>query len=213
MGEYGLRLLVATLLGAVIGAERSFRMKDAGVRAYSIFSLGACLYMLLSKYAFFGAQGGADPTMIACQVVMGVNILCAGIIYRNRQIISRGLTSAAGVWATVGVGMACGCGLMLYAVIFTVLLLLVHILLLRFDVGGRAYNPQELKLTVENTPEIWSAFEEMQRKYNMRVIVSRYKRSGKEVHLILQVQLNHEVSPREILRLMDQHKEIKEFSL
>lgn len=109
--------------------------------------------------------------------------------------------------------MACGCGLMLYAVIFTVLLLLVHILLLRFDVGGRAYNPQELKLTVENTPEIWSTFEEMQRKYNMRVIVSRYKRSGKEVHLILQVQLNREVSPREILRLMDQHKEIKEFSL
>lgn len=212
MGEYGLRLLVATLLGAAIGAERSFRQKDAGIRTYSIFSLGACLFMLLSKYAFFGDQGGADPTMIACQIVMGVNILCAGIIYRNRRISSRGFTSAAGVWATAGVGMACGCGLMVHAVIFTALLLLVHTLL-RFNLGGLSYNPQELKLTVENTPAIWEAFAEYQKQNNTNITVSHYKRKGDYVHLILQVQMERKLSPKDVLWLMDQYKEIKEFSL
>lgn len=212
MGEYGLRLLVATLLGAVIGAERSFRMKNAGVRTYSIFSLGACLFMLLSKYAFFDAQGGADPTMIACQVVMGINILCAGFIYRNRQVFSHGLTTAAGVWATVGMGMACGCGLLNHAVIFAILLLSVHILL-RFNMEGRIYNPQDLKITVENSPTIWSTLEALREEYRVEASITHYRRRGNEIQLIVQVHPDREITPKDILCLMDQHKEIKEFSL
>lgn len=213
MGEYYLRLLLATLLGALIGAERSFRHKDAGIRTHSVFSLAACLFMILSKYAFFGAQGGADPTMIACQIVMGINFLGAGIIFRSGQVVSHGLTTTAGVWATAAIGMACGCGLELQAILFTLLIIGLHLFLHRFNIGGTTYTPQEMKLTVTNTPEIRAILKDIQQVYQISILSARYKRSGEEIRMTLQVQMPKSIPLSDVIRIMDTHNEIKEFSI
>lgn len=211
--ELCLRLAVAAACGAALGAERSFRRKDAGIRTHSIFSMAAALFMILSKYAFFGDQGGADPTMIACQIVMGINFLGAGIIFRTKQVTSAGLTTAAGIWATAAIGMTCGCGMLLLAVIFTVMILLIHILLHRLNLFGTAYTPRRLKITVENTPAIWAVLEQLQQDYRIKVLSSRYKRKGNVVTLILEVQMPRTIPLRDQIHLMDAHKEIKEISI
>lgn len=214
MGEYCLRLLLATLCGGLVGAERSLRHKEAGVRTHSILALATTLFMILSKYAFFGDQGGADPTMIACQIVMGINFLSMGIIFRTKQVVSHGLTTAAGIWGTAAIGMACGSGLKLLAVLFTLLMLGLQLLLhhLPFLSG---HTPQEIKLTVLNTPEAWAILQQLQQHYEIRVLSARFRTKAEPntVKLILQVQMPRSIPMEEALHLMDQHHEIKEISV
>ena len=115
-------LLVATLLGFVIGFERMKRSKEAGIRTHTIVCVGAALMMIVSKYAF-GSE--ADSARVAAQIVAGVGFLGAGIIVYKKNSV-HGLTTAAGVWATAGIGMACGGGLWLIAVVATVILILIQ---------------------------------------------------------------------------------------
>lgn len=112
-------LLLAAILGFSIGLERKFRAKEAGIRTHTIVCFGSSLMMLISIYGF---GEGADPARIAAQIVAGVGFLGAGIIvYRKNEV--HGLTTAAGVWTTAGIGMACGGGLWLVAVGATALLI------------------------------------------------------------------------------------------
>ena len=122
-----LDLLLAGILGFCIGFERKLRSKEAGIRTHTVVCFGAALMMVVSKYAF-GAE--ADSARVAAQIVAGVGFLGAGIIvYRKNEV--RGLTTAAGVWTTAGVGMACGGGLYIVAIIATVLLIFIQWLLHR----------------------------------------------------------------------------------
>lgn len=115
-------LLLSILLGFIIGFERKLRFKEAGIRTHTIVCFGAALMMVISKYAF-GSE--ADSARVAAQIVSGVGFLGAGmIVYKQHEV--KGLTTAAGVWATAGVGMACGGGLYLVAVGATVLLILAQ---------------------------------------------------------------------------------------
>ncbi|MGN1076970.1 MAG: MgtC/SapB family protein, partial [Candidatus Gallimonas sp.] len=99
-----LDLLLAVGLGFLIGLERKMRSKEAGIRTHTIVCMGAALMMLVSKYGF-AETSDFDPSRIAAQIVSGIGFLGAGIIvYRQHEI--HGLTTAAGVWATAGVGMA-----------------------------------------------------------------------------------------------------------
>ena len=114
--EYDLifRLLLSIACGMLIGNERKNRSKEAGIRTHIIICLGSCLMMIISKYGFSDLVyvDGAkfDPARIAAQVVSGIGFLGAGMILVKRQTIS-GLTTAAGMWATSGVGIAIGSGL------------------------------------------------------------------------------------------------------
>ena len=117
-------LLLSVLLGFAIGMERKIRSKEAGIRTHTIVCFGSALMMLISMYAF-GPE--ADAGRVAAQIVSGVGFLGAGIIvYRQQEV--RGLTTAAGVWATAGVGMAVGGGMYEIAIGATVLLVLVQCL-------------------------------------------------------------------------------------
>ena len=119
--QYLISLLLAALLGFAIGVERKFRAKEAGMRTHTIVCFGACLMMLISIYGF-GEGADTDPARIAAQIVAGVGFLGAGIIvYRKNEV--HGLTTAAGVWTTAGIGMACGGGKWLLAIGATVLLI------------------------------------------------------------------------------------------
>lgn len=112
-------LLLAVLLGFVIGFERKLRFKEAGIRTHTIVCVGSALMMIVSKNAF---GSDADSARVAAQIVSGVGFLGAGmIVYRQHEV--RGLTTAAGVWATAGVGMACGGRLYVIAIGATALLI------------------------------------------------------------------------------------------
>ena len=118
-----LDLLLSVLLGFLIGLERKMRLKEAGIRTHTIVCVGAALMMIISKYGF-GSE--ADSARVAAQIVAGVGFLGAGIIvYKKNEV--HGLTTAAGVWATAGVGMACGGKLYIIAVGATAILVLIQL--------------------------------------------------------------------------------------
>ena len=124
-----LRLLIAAVLGFLIGLERKIRVKEAGIRTHAMVSLGAALIMEVSKYGF--ADMGAeypDYSRIAAQIVSGIGFLGAGIIIYNRGAL-RGLTTAAGIWTTAGVGMAAGAGMYILAAGATVIIVAVQCVL------------------------------------------------------------------------------------
>ena len=118
----GLDLVLASLLGFFIGLERKFREKEAGIRTHTIVAFGSALMMVISKYAF-GEE--ADSARVAAQIVAGIGFLGAGIIVYKKNVV-HGLTTAAGIWATAGVGMACGGGLWFVATIATLVLILIQ---------------------------------------------------------------------------------------
>ena len=126
------RLVVAGICGSLIGYERKNRLKEAGVRTHIIVALGAALIMIVSKYGFadvLSLKGYAlDPSRIAAQIVSGIGFLGAGMIFVRKQAIN-GLTTAAGVWTTAGVGIAIGAKLYFLGVAATALVLLVQIIL------------------------------------------------------------------------------------
>ena len=120
-----LDLLLSVLLGFVIGYERKLRSKKAGIRTHTIVCFGAALMMVISKHAF---DGSADSARVAAQIVSGVGFLGAGmIVYRQHEV--HGLTTAAGVWATAGIGMACGAEQYILAAGATLILVFVQAIL------------------------------------------------------------------------------------
>jgi putative Mg2+ transporter-C (MgtC) family protein len=133
--ELAMRLLIATVLGAVVGLERGIHGKDAGFKTYTLVCLGSALMMVLSTEIFLIYKGIAtvDPSRIAAQVVTGIGFLGAGAIIRSQRGSVRGLTTAAGIWTICGIGMACGVGLYKIAIITTILVLVILILFLKVE--------------------------------------------------------------------------------
>lgn len=115
------RLIVALLLGGVIGLEREYRLKDAGFRTHFLVAVGATLFTLISQHGFGDAV--KDSSRVAAQIVSGIGFLGAGMIVLQKNAV-RGLTTAAGLWVTAAIGMACGVGMYGYAVGTTLLMLL-----------------------------------------------------------------------------------------
>lgn len=122
-----MRLCVAGLCGTVIGLDREYRVKDAGFRTHFLVSLGSALVMIVSQYGFADILThpgvGLDPSRIAAQVVSGIGFIGAGTIIIHRQLV-RGLTTAASLWATAGIGLACGAAMYGVAAAATVLTLI-----------------------------------------------------------------------------------------
>jgi len=119
IGELGL----AFVLSALIGVEREIRQKSAGLRTYTLVGLAAALIMLVSKYGFgdvLSERVVLDPSRIAAQIVTGIGFIGGGLIFVRRDSV-RGLTTAAIVWLTAAVGMACGAGLPVLALFVTAL--------------------------------------------------------------------------------------------
>lgn len=117
-----LRLILALVLGGVIGFERQHRKKTAGLKTHVLVSLGSCLVTILSINIYAGVQGltNADPARLAAQVVSGIGFLGAGAIIKEGPTI-RGLTTAASLWVVASVGLAAGAGAITGAVVTTVL--------------------------------------------------------------------------------------------
>jgi len=104
-----LRLVVAMICGGAIGLERGLKNRPAGMRTYMLVCVGSCLVMLTNQYLFQVSQSG-DPMRLGAQVVSGIGFLGAGTIIVTRHNQIKGLTTAAGLWASAGVGLALGVG-------------------------------------------------------------------------------------------------------
>lgn len=124
------RLFVALLLGMIIGTERVWAHKTAGMRTYALVSMGSALFVVISNemIRYYAGFSGMNPLMIVSQIVVGIGFLGAGIIF-NKDSKLVGLTTATGLWVAAGIGMACGLGLFNIAVVATTLTLFIFIVL------------------------------------------------------------------------------------
>lgn len=124
------QLALAAFLGALIGLERSYVGKAAGLRTYSLVTLGSCLFTILSQIGFTGEN--IDPTRIAAQIVTGIGFIGAGlIVFREDKV--QGLTTAAGLWAAAAIGMAIGVGFYQLSIFTSFLLLVILNIFSKFE--------------------------------------------------------------------------------
>lgn len=149
------RLLLASLLGGLIGLEREIHGRPAGFRTHLLVSLGSCLFVATSiefykVYGNFSGNGpvGVDPGRVAAQVVTGIGFLGAGAIIREKASI-RGLTTAACLWMAAAIGVACGAGLIIIAMVVTAIAILNLLLLKKVE--------YMLKRDTYSTVKVWSA--------------------------------------------------------
>ena len=175
------RLVAAGLLGGLIGLEREFRAKEAGVRTHFIVALGSALFMIISEFAFEGKQH--DAARVAAQVVSGIGFIGAGVIIFQRNVV-RGITTAAGLWVAAAIGLACGDGM--YPVAIAATLLTVSCLEMMHFVNLH-YNEKVVDLTlVPDKPYDLPALPDKLKK--QRVTVESYNISGGKIHLSLRLR-------------------------
>lgn len=151
-GKLLLRILLAAFVGYLIGYERMNREKSAGMRTHAIVCMGSALIMVVSKYSFQDIPD-YDASRVASQIVSGVGFLGAGIIFVRNNSVS-GLTTAAGIWATAGVGMAIGAGSCFLGICSGILIVLTQTILHMTSFFTSEPYRGCLKITAESYEEI-----------------------------------------------------------
>ncbi len=130
------RIFLACMCGFIVGFERKNRSKEAGIRTHCVVASAAALMMIVSKYAFFdvvqsdlfpGVDIRLDPSRVASTIASGIGFLGAGMIFIHKSTVT-GLTTAAGIWATSGIGMAMGAGMYFIAICATVIVVTVQVI-------------------------------------------------------------------------------------
>ena len=144
--EYLLRIAIACVLGTAIGHERRNRNKSAGIRTHAIVAMGSALMMIVSKYGFADVAD-YDASRVAAQIVSGVGFLGAGMIFVRNNLVN-GLTTAAGIWATAGIGMAIGAGLYLISIGAAVMIIIAQEITHRVSFFAHAASGGSLRLTL-----------------------------------------------------------------
>ena len=199
--DFALRLFVAGAMGVLIGLEREYRAKEAGYRTHFLVALGSALMMIVSQYGFMEVLKTdlirLDPSRIAAQVVSGIGFIGAGTIILQKQIV-RGLTTAAGIWATSGIGLAVGAGMYAVGISATLLVLLGLETLSYFfkSIGLR-------NMMIDFSTDDKEAIKRVSKKFNTRnYVVVSYEMTeaytkGKNVHHLSMVvkakRMNEEV--------------------
>lgn len=202
--EFLLRLVVAGICGFLIGYERKNRLKEAGVRTHMIVALGAALIMIVSKYGFLDVlqlKGyELDPSRVAAQIVSGIGFLGAGMIFVRGQAVS-GLTTAAGVWTTAGIGMAIGAKLYFVGISATVLVLLVQIVLHKNFKWLHVPISEELTIECKESSDAISFIQDRLSENKIEIINLKV---DKQENGFLEVELHVKLPPKyDILRLMN----------
>ena len=215
--EFFIRIVLAAVLGALVGLERSKRQKEAGVRTHCIIACTSALFMILSKYAFVDLVSvdglrGADPARIAAQVVSGISFLGAGVIFKNGNSI-RGLTTAAGMWGTAAVGMAIGAGLYWVGLIETAVLVVIQIVFHRFPVGADALTTQELVVELADSDELLARFDELVKAHRGQITESSLARENGILRMEVTAKLDPPISHEEALAFMKANDGVRRVSV
>ena len=152
-----LDILLAIVLGFAIGFEREITNKWAGLRTHMLVCLGSCIFTLLSIHAFpvYAHSPQADPARIAAQILTGIGFIGGGTVLRHGYSIY-GLTTAATLWITASIGMACGCGFTAMAIVCTVLAVGTLVLIRIFEkqyIHKGSKNPRKFKVSFYSSSE------------------------------------------------------------
>ena len=145
-----LRMLLAFVCGGVIGLEREYKHRPAGFRTHILICLGAAMTTLTSQYLYLTMQMYTDVARLGAQVIAGIGFIGAGTIVVTRQRRVKGLTTAAGMWTSAIIGLACGAGYVECAIFATLLVMAAEMLLIRLEYRV-ASGAREMNIYVEYT--------------------------------------------------------------
>ena len=176
--EYLVRILVAACLGLLIGSERKNRNKSAGIRTHVIVALGAALIMVVSKYGFMDVEK-ADAARVAAQVVSGIGFLGAGVIFVRNNLVN-GLTTAAGIWATAGVGLALGAGMYVVGISSALLVLLIQFVMHRVAYFADVASGGLIRMTLVKREGIVQSMEDYLQREKLSVISVKINKTKKD---------------------------------
>lgn len=211
--EFVLRLLAATAMGAAIGLEREYHAKEAGLRTHLLVALGSCLFMILSVYGFDFMLGrehvSFDPSRIAAQVVTGIGFIGAGTIIFQKQVV-RGLTTAAGLWVTAAIGLACGNGMYWVALIATVIVL-VSLGLINLYVPYFSQKERQVTFLVEDYTVLTEILESL-RKEKITVLNYEMHKEAEENNgkmlVSLEIRMKRYDNPKAITSILNNFKKV-----
>ena len=216
--EFLLRIIVSALLGLLIGLERTKRQKDAGIRTHCIIAVTSAAFMILSKYAFVDLTNIAnakiaDPARIAAQVVSGISFLGAGVIFKDKNASIKGLTTAAGIWATAAVGMSIGAGLYWLGIFEAVAVIISQMILHRFPIASDALSAQELCVRLADSDEAQQVVQALVKSHRGYVEQSDITRENGELNIKLLVRLRDPITHDDSMALIMQHPDIYQISI
>lgn len=212
-----LRLVLSLICGGVVGYERTKRLKEAGIRTHCIICSASALLMLVSIYGFSGAAGvagtrEADAARIASQVVSGISFLGAGVIFKNGSSV-KGLTTAAGIWATAGIGLAIGGGMYLPGIALTLLVVFVQFFFHKFSVGSDVFAENDVEMIAEGTDVFRESLEQNLKKTEIQMTSVKVRRTDGQIEYIIRFRPKKEFGLNDIHELMEKYPEIKSISL
>lgn len=211
------RVVLACICGALIGIERTTRLKEAGIRTHTVVALGAALIMCVSKYGFadngLHFVGNFDASRIASCAVTGIGFLGAGTIFIREKSV-KGLTTSAGIWSTAGIGLAIGSGMYAVGVAATVILVLIQLLLHRFVGGLDNIAVSEVSVTAIYSPDVIENIREMFAEQGITV-QNCHASKGKDntVELKLTVKSSKEIEFENMVHIFERNENIISFSL
>ena len=221
--DFFLRIVVACMCGALIGAERSKRFKEAGVRTHIIVCCAAAIMMIVSKYGFadltteagsnFNGTRGADPARVAAQVVSGISFLGAGVIFKYGSTV-KGLTSAAGLWATAGIGLAIGAGMYPVGVFSSILIVILQVLMHKFVVGADSLSSSHLNFTIRSESDLQETMEAYIGDHRMQIsdVKIVYHDDGFITYDFI-LRLPRDIAVTELARFLRSHGEVRSISV
>lgn len=196
-----LRLVLSALFGGFIGLERELRLKGAGIRTHLIVSFASCMMTLVSKYAFFDMVEleavKLDPSRIAAGLVTAIGFIGAGAISAHKRSLT-GMTTAAGLWATVGIGMAMGAGMYHISTFGAVFIVVIQAVLHR----DHSLNSSAIVyIQIDDQPESLDQFQAELARLRLESVASKYERA--DGVLSIELQMSHLPCPeRELDRLL-----------
>lgn len=182
-----LRLVLSALFGGLIGLERELRLKGAGIRTHLIVSFASCMMTLVSKYAFFDMMEleavKLDPSRVTAGVVTAIGFIGAGAISAHKRSLT-GVTTAAGLWATVGIGMSMGAGMYYVSTFGAVFIVVIQAALHRdHALGGSAV----ICIQIDDQPEALDLFQAELAALKLEPSSSKYERADGVLSIELRI--------------------------
>ena len=212
---YLIRLVLAAICGAAIGLERTLRQKEAGIRTHIIVCFSSALMMIISKYAFFDIVGtmpnvSLDASRIAANIITGVSFLGSGIIIFKGSI--KGLTTAAGVWATSGIGLAFGSGMYGIGIYGTLLLLVIQIAIHRFlPIENQVMTTITMKLKPD--PEAVTSVQKSLNKLGLELLSSTIEKEADAFTCIINVRAKTQKVLDKLETILDENDDVISVSM
>lgn len=210
-----IRLVLAAICGGMIGYERTNRGKGAGIRTHSIVSLASCLMMLVSKYGFYDMHVLGDGSRIAAQVVSGVGFLGAGMIYFNGRHSVKGLTTAAGIWATSGIGLSIGAGMYSMGILTSLLILAMQIILHKNFKMLQTPNEDLMSLVIPDNKESMDYLNSILAAHKITVVNLKKctRTNDNKLELLLKVQVPQDLDYAKLLEVFQESDSISSITI